>query len=353
MELAKNAASEPNVYYLHGDHLGTANFVTEQHGKATQFFLNLPFGETMAEQMIGIYDNPYKFNAKELDSETGLYYYGARYYNPRLSIWYGVDPLAVYNPVMETQFYGDGQHNGGVYFWGNLNPYIYTYQNPVKYIDPNGKQVDAVKKYLGNLWSDWSPWSRAVERKSGESESSQKRRLGESTIRNINGIARSSATSEVGHAVLDVGGLLPVIGEPLDGANAIWYAAEGDYLNSGLSAVAMVPIAGYAATGTKITIKSLVKTDSKILKFAKETFQGNELLSKEATGLIEQAMGGNLKAGRGAKDIGNGIFELRGHNQGARIYYRMNEGIMEILGYSNKGNQQKVIDVIKKKYGSK
>lgn len=42
---------------------------------------------------------------------------------------------------METEFYGDGQHNGGVYFWGNLNPYIYTYQNPIKYIDPNGKQA--------------------------------------------------------------------------------------------------------------------------------------------------------------------------------------------------------------------
>ena len=95
----------------------------------------------MIEQMDGSYDNPFKFNAKELDDDTGLYYYGARYYNPRLSIWYGVDPLAVYNPVMETEFYGDGQHNTGVYYWGNLNPYIYTYQNPIVYIDPNGKQT--------------------------------------------------------------------------------------------------------------------------------------------------------------------------------------------------------------------
>ncbi|GEM_PF-3343983 len=86
------------------------------------------------------YVNPYKFNAKELDSETGLYYYGARYYNPKLSIWYGVDPLAVYNPVMETEFYGDGQHNGVVFYWGNLNPYTYCYQNPIIYVDPNGKQ---------------------------------------------------------------------------------------------------------------------------------------------------------------------------------------------------------------------
>lgn len=42
---------------------------------------------------------------------------------------------------METQFYSDGQHNGGSYFWGNNNTYIYTYKNPVKYVDPNGKQA--------------------------------------------------------------------------------------------------------------------------------------------------------------------------------------------------------------------
>lgn len=135
--------NQSGLYYLHGDHLGTASFVTNEIAEPTQFFLNLPFGETMVEQQEATaYANPYKFNAKELDSETSLYYYGARYYNPRLSIWYGVDPLAVYNPVMEAQFYGDGQHNGGVYNSGNLNPYIYCYQNPIRYIDPNGKQIE-------------------------------------------------------------------------------------------------------------------------------------------------------------------------------------------------------------------
>ncbi|MFC3161018.1 RHS repeat-associated core domain-containing protein [Chryseobacterium arachidis] len=91
-----------------------ANF----QGDATQFFLNLPFGETMLEQMDGSYNNPYKFNAKELDEDTGLYYYGARYYNPRLSIWYGVDPLAVKMP--------------------NWSPYAYTFDNPVRFTDPDG-----------------------------------------------------------------------------------------------------------------------------------------------------------------------------------------------------------------------
>jgi hypothetical protein len=61
----------PDLYYLHGDPLGTATFVTNSQSQATQFFVNLPFGETMLEQMDGSYNNPYKFNAKELDEDTG------------------------------------------------------------------------------------------------------------------------------------------------------------------------------------------------------------------------------------------------------------------------------------------
>jgi len=117
-EFAKSGAQN-GLYYLHGDHLGTATYVTDDTGLPTQFFLNLPFGETFAEQQIlGKYENPYKFNAKELDSESGLYYYGARYYNPRLSIWYGVDPLAEKTP--------------------HVSPYAYAMQNPIRYIDPTG-----------------------------------------------------------------------------------------------------------------------------------------------------------------------------------------------------------------------
>jgi len=68
------------------------------------------------------YETPYKFNGKELDSETGLYYYGARYYDPRTSIWLSTDPLMEKYP--------------------NVNPYLYTLQNPINMIDPDGRSVE-------------------------------------------------------------------------------------------------------------------------------------------------------------------------------------------------------------------
>ena len=60
----------------------------------------------------------YTFSAKERDSETGLSYFGARYYSSDLSIWLSVDPMAAKYP--------------------SLSPYVYCADNPVAIVDPNG-----------------------------------------------------------------------------------------------------------------------------------------------------------------------------------------------------------------------
>ncbi|SES02080.1 intein C-terminal splicing region [Lentzea xinjiangensis] len=65
--------------------------------------------------------------------------------------------------------------------------------------------------------------------------------------------------AEVGHTILDVVGMIPVVGEIADGINAVWYLAEGDYVNAALSAAALVPFAGAAATGAKLIGKGLQK----------------------------------------------------------------------------------------------
>ena len=63
--------------------------------------------------------------------------------------------------------------------------------------------------------------------------------------------AESFSLSDLGHTILDVAGLIPVIGEAADGINAAWYTAEGDYTNAALSAAAMIPVVGSAATALK------------------------------------------------------------------------------------------------------
>ncbi len=122
--------------------MGSSSYITNLDGEVVQHVEYVPFGEVFLEEKNAVWNTPYLFNGKELDKETGMSYYGARYYESKTSVWLNVDPLAVYNPVMEHEFYGDGDHNGGVYNSGNLNSYGYCYQNPVRYVDPNGKQVD-------------------------------------------------------------------------------------------------------------------------------------------------------------------------------------------------------------------
>ena len=64
---------------------------------------------------------PYLFNAKEFDEETGMYYYGARYYEPRLSLWMSVDPLQEKYP--------------------NISTYCYAANNPIKFIGSDGRKL--------------------------------------------------------------------------------------------------------------------------------------------------------------------------------------------------------------------
>jgi hypothetical protein len=67
--------------------------------------------------------------------------------------------------------------------------------------------------------------------------------------------AAAVATSEATHTVLDVAGLVPVIGEPADLLNAGIYEAQGDHVNAGLSAAGAIPFVGWGATGGKFALK--------------------------------------------------------------------------------------------------
>ena len=66
--------------------------------------------------------------------------------------------------------------------------------------------------------------------------------------------------------------------------------------------------------------------------------------------LITEFLAGNSNPGIGSKNLFKGICYLRGRN-GARVFYRITDNIVEILGKANKGNEQTVINILKKFYG--
>ncbi len=123
------------VYWYHPDYLGNTEFVTDIGGYPYQFLYYSAFGEVLEGQhaSTGNYNTPYRFNAKELDSETGLYYYGARYYNPMTSTWLSVDAMANKYP--------------------NSSPYVFTANNPVMLIDPDGNTWEEASEAMAKEMS--------------------------------------------------------------------------------------------------------------------------------------------------------------------------------------------------------
>ena len=116
-----NEEYEKMQFYYHPDHLGSSSYITNLDGEVSQHIEYVPFGEVFIEERNNTWNTPYLFNAKELDEETGMYYYGARYYEPRLSLWMSVDKFAEKYPA--------------------TSGYNYAINNPVRYIDINGDSI--------------------------------------------------------------------------------------------------------------------------------------------------------------------------------------------------------------------
>jgi RHS repeat-associated protein len=135
--------------------------------------------------------NAYRFNASRWDVGSGTYDMGFRNYDPGL------------NRFLTRDMYGGALADMNLAtdpFTGNR--YSFTGGNPVSFVELDGH-------LFGMSWSD------------------------------------------LGHAALDVVGLVPVVGEVADVANGVWYAAEGNYVDAALSMASAIPLAGYGATAVK------------------------------------------------------------------------------------------------------
>ena len=131
---AKASAVNPTAYsfefhYYNRDHLGNIREVVDSAGVVEQVTNYYPFGTpyTQSAAVMNANMQPYKFNGKELDDETGLYYYGARYYDPKLSVWYSTDRYTEKYPF--------------------ASPYNYALNNPMKYVDLHGDTINWALNY--------------------------------------------------------------------------------------------------------------------------------------------------------------------------------------------------------------
>lgn len=121
-----------NTYYYHTDHLGSASLVTDYEGSEYERIEYTPYGELWIERTQGGVEKiPYRFTGKELDGETGLYDYGARYLDPKTSLWLSADPaLGEYFAEAPTSDEAKKRNQnlpgmGGVYNTVNLALYHY------------------------------------------------------------------------------------------------------------------------------------------------------------------------------------------------------------------------------------
>jgi RHS repeat-associated protein len=136
---------EDRQYYSHADHLGSTGFVTDDQGGMSEHLQYFPGGETWVSEHPS-QPVPQQFTGKEFDQETNLYYYGARYYDPRTQVWQTPDPA--------IESYLDGKPNGGAFSSANMALYTYAQNNPVRLTDPDGRWVHiAVGAGIGALVS--------------------------------------------------------------------------------------------------------------------------------------------------------------------------------------------------------
>ena len=148
LEFLQPCGNSNAVYYYHPNHLSSTMYVTDMQQSVVQSFLYAPYGEIISEyntHAMGEAFPKYSFNAKELDEETGMYYYEARYYAPPTFI--SRDPLMSEKP------------------W--LTPYHYCSNNPVGKVDPTGlfdtkseaKQYKKENHITGKVKHDGQSWS--------------------------------------------------------------------------------------------------------------------------------------------------------------------------------------------------
>jgi RHS repeat-associated protein len=134
--LARTSSGAARVLFHHPDHLGSVSALTDGRGATVETAQFFPFGVERSTQPPPGLRTDYRFTDKEREMDTGLIYFGARYYDPSVGRFASVDPFyAVPERLPQDKcraFLADPQRHGA---------FLYALNNPLKYTDPNGLDV--------------------------------------------------------------------------------------------------------------------------------------------------------------------------------------------------------------------
>jgi RHS repeat-associated protein len=103
--------------YYETDALGSTTSLSGATGTLANSYTYDSFGNLT--NSTGSLSNPFRYTARELDTETGMYYYRARYYDPGAGRFLSEDPIS---------------------FATDIDFYLYVHNDPISYIDPSGLQ---------------------------------------------------------------------------------------------------------------------------------------------------------------------------------------------------------------------
>ena len=111
-------------YYYTTDQINSTRVVTDDMGNVVYSAVHDPYGGVQ-QTWVNTFNPGWKFSGKEQDAESGLYYFGARYYDPALYRFLSPDPVIRPELGMATPH------------WWNL--YSYCGNNPLRYFDSDGR----------------------------------------------------------------------------------------------------------------------------------------------------------------------------------------------------------------------